>query len=50
MHMDEAGGGMCWLDADDVAFLLVRGRMKGGWQVMQFMLSAGAWPKPRTDH
>ena len=50
MHADEAGGGMQWLDAVDVVFLLVRVRMKGRWQVTQFMLSVGgAWPKLRTD-
>ena len=41
-HKDEASGGMCWLDAVDVVFLLVRVRMKGKQQVMQFMLSIGA--------
>ena len=40
-HMGEVSGRMWWLDAVDVVFLLVRIRMKGTWQAMQFMQSVG---------
>ena len=49
MQADEVSGGIHWLDAVDVVFLLVRVRMKGKQQVTQFMLSVGAWPKLGTD-